>query len=327
MLQWPEATADELAFMRAVYDAHAKNSKDAGRPFVSDLPKSMLATVDGHEARKDAAAAAAQLLAEARAALAADPRVAGTRIGIVSAYRPATLQFQIWRGRNFDGTARSGGFPYYYRQAIKEGVIHGGDFGPTAVETFAEYLGKYIASPGYSNHQDGLAFDFGCADAGKSLGAIGWKSWFRHWLEQNGARLHFEPLASEAWHWTYHPPAQHEVALDEVATPGIKAGRLDVMQVQLLAHHRGNGPDLILHWNEMASVPQELDVVVHLHGVWYPHLDLKRDIEPVSGLGLGPIEGEYGTGRSRPTLTVLPRGHDTGLKQPHGPFRRALLAR
>ncbi len=323
MLQWPGATTDELAFMRAVYDAHAAHSKASGRPFVADLPKSMLDTVDGFEARKDAAAAASRLLEEARVALAADGLAGKAQIGIVSAYRPATLQFQIWQGRMFDGTPRRGGFPYYYKEAIDKGVIHAGDFSPAAVEAVARYLGNYIASPGYSNHQDGRAFDFGTGEVGKHLGALGWKSWFRHWLEQNGARLQFVPLASEAWHWTYTPPGQHELEAelyDIPTTKGIKTGRVVVAHAPLLARHRGVGPDMVLRWNDMASVPQELDVVVHLHGFWYPRLNLERDIEPVSGLDLGPIEGDSGAGRSRPTLTVLPRGNDTGVKQPHGPY-------
>jgi hypothetical protein len=323
LLQWPEANADQLAFMRAVYEAHARNSKASGRPFVGNLPKNALGTVDSFEARKDAAEACAQLLAEARAQLAADGLAGTARIGIVSAYRPATLQFQIWQGRMFDGTKRHGGFPYYYDEAIKEAIVRAGDFGPKAVEAFAQYLGKYIASPGYSNHQDGLAFDFGTGEVGKDLGAIGWRSWFRHWLEQNGKRLHFAPLPSEAWHWTYTPPAgAHELEFDyDLPTAAqIPAGRLEVAHVPLLAHHRGVGPDLVLRWNDIASAPSELDVVVHLHGFWYPHLSLTRDIEPVSGLDLVPIEGESGTGRTRPTLTVLPRGNDTGVKQPHGPY-------
>ncbi len=323
MLRWPGATTDELAFMRAVYEAHAEHARASGRPFVADLPQRDLETVNGHQARKDAAVAVRSLLEEARAALSADGLATTTKIGIVSAYRPASLQFQIWQGLMFDGTPRRGGFPYYYKEAIEKGVVRAGDFGAEAVEAFARYLGSYIASPGYSNHQDGLAFDFGTGETGKSLGAIGWKSWFRHWLEQNGSRLHFVPLASESWHWTYAPPVQHEDEAEPNETPtatGIHAGRLVVAHVPLLASHRGVGPDLVLRWNEMATVPQELDVVLHLHGFWYPRLNLERDIEPVSGLDLSPSDGEPGSGRLRPTLTVLPRGNDTGVKQPYGPY-------
>jgi uncharacterized protein YcbK (DUF882 family) len=47
---------------------------------------------------------------------------------------------------------------------------------------------------------------------------------------------------------------------------------------------------------------------------------LPRDIEPVSGLDLTPVGGAAEAGRTRPTLTVLPRGHDTGVKQKNGSY-------
>lgn len=317
LLQWPEATPEQLAFMRAVYDAHAARSQASGRRYVSDLPPSELAPVDGHQARHDAAEAAARLLAAAQTDLATAHAAGTERIGIVSAYRPATLQFQIWQGRMFDGTKRSGGFPAYYRRALSEGVLRPGDYSPHAVETFAHYLGRFIASPGYSNHQDGLAFDFGSAAHGHGLSTIGWTSWFRDWLVHNARRFGFAPLESEPWHWTYTPGSGSS---GEISSAQIRAGRLEVDHVPLLAHHHGSGPDLVLCWNDMASAPDELDIVVHLHGYWYPRLDLRRDIEPVSGLQLTPPAGEDGQGRTRPTLTILPRGHDTGVKQAHGPY-------
>lgn len=322
LLQWPEAPSPEaLAFMRAVYDRHAARSKARGGTFVTDLPRDALAPIEGRWARKDAAEAARALLADARVALAAEGLADTIRIGIVSAYRPATRQFEIWQGRTLDGKPTKGGFPYYYGEAIASGIVRADDFSPAAADKVAAYLGGYIASPGYSNHQDGLAFDFGTAEAGKSLRALGWKSWFRKWLEQNAARQHFAPLATEAWHWTYHPPAgASEIWEGEVATRGIGAKRIAVARVPLLARHHGSGPDLVLGWNDMPSMPEELDVVVHLHGFWYPHLDLRRDVVPVSGLDLAPIEGATGHGRARPTLTVLPRGYDTGVKQTQGPY-------
>src|SRR4029453_159967 len=33
-----------------------------------------------------------------------------------------------------------------------------------------------------------------------------------------------------------------------------------------------------------------------------------------------PVKGEQGQGRTRPTLTVLPRGNNTGIKQTNGPY-------
>jgi len=111
----------------------------------------------------------------------------------------------------------------------------------------------------------------------------------------------------------------HEGPADELLAGGAHAGVLCVPRVPLLASHRGSQPDLILRWN-VSSAPEVIDVVVHLHGFWYAGMKLDRDIEPVSGLGLAPVGGATGQGRSRPTLTVLPRGHDTGVKQKYGPY-------
>ena len=310
-LVWPGHSDEELAFMKAVYVRQRETSKG---DFVMDLPRSALDRVDGLWARKDAAAAARVLLAEAKAALALERP--DSRIGIVSAYRPATQQFTIWQGHDPHGKAKGSGFPFYYRQAKDKGVVHDGDFGPGAVQAMAKYMHGFIASPGYSNHQDGRAFDFGTGNIGKTgLGLLRSDSWFRKWLEKNRSRHHLVPLSTEAWHWTYHPPtsaSKPEVWSGEVAAPAIAAKRVCVPHVPLLTRHRGRAPDLVLGWNDMPSMPEEIDVVVHLHGFWHPRLDLRRDILPVSGLDLVPDGGP--AGRTRPTLTVLPRGNYTGVK-------------
>jgi N-acetylmuramoyl-L-alanine amidase/D-alanyl-D-alanine carboxypeptidase len=317
-LEWPGASDAELAFMRAVYDRHAELSRARGESFVMDLPREALDTIeDGHRARAEAARAARDLLAAARAALAADGLAGKVRIGIVSAYRPATLQFTIWQGKN-----RRGGFPHYYREAIERGVVRADDFGPGAVDRVARYLGDYIASPGYSNHQDGLAIDFGTGVVGKSLGTIGAKAWFHRWLKANAGRFGFQPYEKETWHWTYRPAAGGaEVFAGEVAAGGVPAGRLELDSVPLLSRHRGKPPDMVLRWNDMTSPPEEIDVVVHLHGYARGGMTLPRGIEPFAGLDLAPVDGAEGQGRARPTLTVLPRGHDTGVKNKSGLYR------
>src|SRR5947209_4345742 len=110
---------------------------------------------------RPAGAAARDLLAAANAALAADGLAGRYQIGIVSAYRPAQHQFEIW-----EGFGRRGGFPAYYRRAVNEGILRPGDYGADAVQKMAPYIGQYIASPVFSNHQDGLAIDFGTCRAG-----------------------------------------------------------------------------------------------------------------------------------------------------------------
>ena len=80
-LEWPGATADQLAFMRVVYDFNVAQERSQGRTFVGDLPPTALAPIEGcepgskarcFEGRTDAAQAARSLLADARAALVRD---------------------------------------------------------------------------------------------------------------------------------------------------------------------------------------------------------------------------------------------------------------
>jgi D-alanyl-D-alanine carboxypeptidase/Peptidase M15 len=318
-LEWPGAPDDKLAFMRAVYDKHLERSRAKGETFTADLPDDQLGAIEGkHQARKDAAEAARALLAEARAALATAGLADKVRIGIISAYRPASRQFDIWQGKGRKG---KGGFPYYYGEMLRRGRLRPGDDGPEAVSAMASELANWIAAPGYSNHQDGLAIDFGTGLVGRDLGTISKQAWFHKWLVANAARHGFHPYDKEAWHWVYRGPAGSETLAGEVATAVVRPGELPVERVPLLAGHRGRSPDLILRWN-VPSVPEVIDVVVHLHGYWYAGLRLEDNIKPYSGLDLAPVGGAAGSGRSRPTLTVLPRGNDTGVKQTKGPFNR-----
>lgn len=100
------------------------------------------------------------------------------------------------------------------------------------------------------------------------------------------------------------PPGQPVV-------PGkVSAGRLVVPSVALLTGHTGTPPDLVLGWNDMVN-PAAIDVVVHLHG--YSDngstMSIVTEKLPMSGLDLGSASGG---GRTRPTLTILPRGHYFG---------------
>ncbi|WP_457143988.1 D-alanyl-D-alanine carboxypeptidase family protein [Mycobacterium sp. URHB0021] len=306
-LEWPRKSAEELKFMRAVYDRQVADSTGT---YTADLPN--VATIEGkHWARPDAAKAARGLLAQARADLAAEGLAGSVRLGIISAYRPASEQFVIWQGKG-----RSGGFPYYYQRMLDQGRLRRGDFGPTAVARMAAEMAKWIAAPGFSNHQDGLAIDFGTGDRRRDgLGKIGTRSWLHKWLSKNARRFGFHPYKTEAWHWTYRSTASSEAWSGEVTPGAISAGEIKVQDVPLLSEHNGTRPsyDLMLGWNAMSAMPEAIDVVVHLHGYWYPRPKLLDDIRPVSGLDLAPKQSAER--RARPTLTVLPRGHDTGITQ------------
>lgn len=89
-----------------------------------------------------------------------------------------------------------------------------------------------------------------------------------------------------------------------------------------LEGHGGPGPHLILRWNDMPTMPESLDIVVHLHGyanrrtldrehLPYSELSLSRHKEGASGLDFHGPASSGGTpvpGRTAPTLAILPRG-------------------
>ncbi len=102
--------------------------------------------------------------------------------------------------------------------------------------------------------------------------------------------------------------AMPETALGE--TPAM--GRLVVRSVALLNGHKGTPPDLILRWNELGDA-SNVDVVVHFHGYSGKGLAMRldRDKEAISGLDFNsPKDGT--SGRTRPTVAILPRGNYFG---------------
>jgi hypothetical protein len=70
----------------------------------------------------------------------------------------------------------------------------------------------------------------------------------------------------------------------------------------VLRPHAGTQPDLFLRWNEVPLAVAAIDVVVHLHGFSQQggEMPLAEKV-PRSGLDL--------SGRTRPTLALLPRGN------------------
>lgn len=145
-------------------------------------------------------------------------------------------------------------------------------------------------------------------DASETLDATGYESPFVGLaeLEQDA---HAE--APPQWESDERPTWSEEF---QVATPtatGIAAGRHTVDRHPLIASHRGTPPDLILRWNAMPNTTATLDVVVHLHG--YSGRGQRMRItekEPISGLDLESPDRT--TRRTRPTLTLLPRGNHFG---------------
>lgn len=214
----------------------------------------------------------------------------------VSGYRNGTLQRQLWER----ALRRYNGDPQIARQ--------------------------WVAPPGSSAHESGRAIDFYLGTSNDSHNvATQRQTQVYAWLAANAKRFGFYPYSQEPWHWEYNPPASDVVHPEgrelELEGPQVRAGELaDFPHVPILESHRGKGTALILRWNDMRAAPAEIDVVVHLHGYANPWLDLTHDIKGRSGLDLRPTDGVPGTGRARPTLTILPRGNFTGVKQTNGPW-------
>ncbi len=148
-----------------------------------------------------AADAAIRMLAAARADLEKEGHT-NLVIGITSAYRSADEQFAIWQGKGRGGKR---GFPYYYNDTADRRAATGDKHGPAAVVLLAKVMKKFIAAPGFSNHQDGLALDLGIAAKGRSLGKLGRNAWFYKWLCTNAKTYDFHPYTAEPWHWVYRP--------------------------------------------------------------------------------------------------------------------------
>jgi len=82
----------------------------------------------------------------------------------------------------------------------------------------------------------------------------------------------------------------------------IGAGEAFLAETPVLRGHVGTQPDLFLRWNAIPASAEAVDLVVHLHGFSQQGSDMRlAEKVPRSGLDL--------TGRTRPTLAVLPRGN------------------
>jgi hypothetical protein len=82
----------------------------------------------------------------------------------------------------------------------------------------------------------------------------------------------------------------------------VSPGEVYLEETPVLRTHAGTQPDLFLRWNGIPLSTHTLDVVVHLHGFSQQggEMPLAEKVER-SGLDL--------SGRTRPTLAMLPRGN------------------
>jgi D-alanyl-D-alanine carboxypeptidase len=208
--KWAELP-DQKTFLERVLSRAIAISSQRRAP-LRDLLSGELAPVGNTriEMKRDAAIAAGNLIAEANRKLEAD-RLKGiadalktTKITAISGYRGRAHQEEIWRN-NFKRK-------YYNRTASTRAELSGGPHGDDAVKFMTKDIRWRVASPGFSNHQAGLAIDLKQnrtkgnrirnSTSKKSTNA--WKeTWFFDWLEENAKRYGFIPYSKEPWHWTF----------------------------------------------------------------------------------------------------------------------------
>ena len=98
---------------------------------------------------------------------------------------------------------------------------------------------------------------------------------------------------------TEHPNGFQQILIHG---DNVVAGEAYLTDTPVLRHHAGTQPDLFLRWNEVPLTAAAIDVVVHLHGFSQQGgaMPLAEKV-PRSGIDL--------SGRTRPTLALLPRGN------------------
>ena len=212
-------TADQKDFLERVLEAHIALSSSRAKNVLPDLSGDELEDVPGTgvQMKKGAGAAAGQLIADANVALKAaasagdaDAKLT-TGIGATSGYRGRADQERLWRGY----------FPDHYDNTralrAKAGKKdEAGEHGGAAVVAMRDYVRGWIAAPGFSNHQAGVAIDLKqyrvaghtIKNSSNSAQLDKWRaSWLWNWLDSSGAgqaRAHeFGPYTKEPWHWEY----------------------------------------------------------------------------------------------------------------------------
>lgn len=201
-LKWDGGSADQLAFLKKVYDINL--AKKANRTFVNDVPAAELSTVEGRfQLRSQAAQSAIQMLEAARAAIKSSGK--NVKLGLSSAYRSASHQFQLWNDYVVN--------QYYPITKIDRETMAGGEHGDEAAKHLASYTNSRVAVPGYSNHNNGLAIDLSntqddkfYSNKTKKTYTDSWRTtWLWDWMVANAATYNFFQNTSndEPWHWVY----------------------------------------------------------------------------------------------------------------------------
>jgi LAS superfamily LD-carboxypeptidase LdcB len=192
-----------------VLDGQISHLVRKGRHFFAAVPASELAVIeDKHRMRKAAAGRCRELLAAAREALAeakqrGDQHARNTKSVVIhSAYRSTAEDKAAWEKT----------FRTHYGKALEDNLFADDPLGSRALRYMVQKLIPLKAPPGYSNHSNGAAVDFGTTFGGvyykaDSSTRLAWrKTWLHPWLKGNAATFGFKPLASEEWHWDFEGP-------------------------------------------------------------------------------------------------------------------------
>jgi len=197
---------EQTAFKRQVYEAHIAAAARVRKFSMGVAAEDLVSIGGGQRLRKDAAPDMIALLAKAKddlkAAQDAGDALAQTvkSIGVGSSYRDTKQDFGLWDGY----------FQQYYNDTKKKReAADGGEHGAKAVGIMVALYTVSKAAPGFSNHTSGIAVDFTTTEGKDTLGSYKsqndrWtKSWLHKWLVANAATYNYEPLASEAFHWSH----------------------------------------------------------------------------------------------------------------------------
>ena len=201
-LIWQVATPEQLTFLKRVYDINL--ARNANLTFVNDVPTNELATVEGRfQLRKNAAQSAISMFQVIRAAITSSGK--NVDLGLTSAYRSASHQFQLWN----DYVTNI----YYPDTKTARQALQGGEHGEAAASHLAAYTRARVATPGYSNHNNGLAIDIKNTQDGRlyrnktnRTDTAAWRTtWLWDWLVANAATYNFyqNTQIDEPWHWEY----------------------------------------------------------------------------------------------------------------------------
>lgn len=269
-LQWAQASNAQLIFMKRVYDINLVRLRSS--TFIADVPSNELALIENNfYARTDAARACQNLLSSARSHI--QNQNLTIVVGITSAYRSASHQYNLWQRY----------FPNYYNETVNDRVNFNGDpHSEEAAQFLAGYIRKRIATPGFSNHNNGLAVDFlnienNVTLANRTLGTYtsAWRnSWFWNWLLQNanGFGYYQNTAIDEPWHWEYRGLSLTNATSTEylfsensfAETPGTSQKITSPRNVHYLAFEGGGGKGLI--FSGAIRALEQLNILTYADG-------------------------------------------------------------